>query len=30
MIDNRNIPHYDGVQTFLLFCSETSLKIESK
>lgn len=30
VLQKENIPHYDGVQTFLLFCSETSLKIESK
>ena len=30
VMNQENIPHYDGVQTFLLFCSETSLKIESK
>ena len=30
VLESRNIPHYEGVQTFLLFCSETSLKIESK
>lgn len=30
VMNKENIPHYDGVQTFLLFCSETSLKIESK
>lgn len=30
ILQQSNIPHYDGVQTFLLFCSETSLTIESK
>lgn len=30
VLQQSNIPHYEGVQTFLLFCSETSLKIESK
>ena len=30
VLQKSNIPHYDGVQTFLLFCSETSLTIESK
>lgn len=30
VLQKENIPHYEGVQTFLLFCSETSLKIESK
>ena len=28
ILQQSNIPHYDNVQTFLLFCSETSLKIE--
>lgn len=30
VMNQENIPHYDNVQTFLLFCSDTSLKIESK
>ena len=30
ILQHSNIPHYEGVQTFLLFCSETSLTIESK
>lgn len=30
VMNQENIPHYDNVQTFLLFCSNTSLKIESK
>lgn len=27
---SKNLPKYDGVQTFYLFCANTSLKIESK
>lgn len=30
VMNQENIPHYDNVQTFLLFCSDTSLKIENK
>lgn len=30
VMQEKNIPCYEGVQTFLLFCSDTSLKIESK
>lgn len=30
ILDSTNLPVIDGVQMFYLFCSETSLKIESK
>ena len=30
VMNQENIPHYEGVQTFLLFCANTSLKIESR
>lgn len=30
IIQKENLPNYEGVQTFLLFCADTSLKIESK
>ena len=30
IIQTSNLPHYDGVQTFYLFCSDEPLKIESK
>ena len=30
ILNQENIPHYDGVQTFLLYCADTSLKIESE
>ena len=30
VIQKENLPNYEGVQTFLLFCANTSLKIESK
>lgn len=30
ILDSNNLPKYDGVQSFYLSCSETSLKIESK
>ena len=30
IVNSENLPKYDGVQTFYLFCANTSLKIESK
>ena len=30
IIQTSNLPHFDGVQTFYLFCSDEPLKIESK
>ena len=30
ILDSNNLPKYDGVQSFYLSCSETSLKIESR
>jgi len=30
IIQTSNLPHYDGVQTFYLFCSDEPLKIETK
>ena len=30
IIQKENLPNYEGVQTFLLFCADTGLKIESK
>lgn len=30
IIQKENLPNYEGVQTFLLFCANTSLKIESR
>jgi hypothetical protein len=30
VMNKENIPHYDGTQTFYLFCADTALKIESK
>lgn len=29
ILNQENIPHYDNVQTFLLFCADTPLNIES-
>jgi DNA repair exonuclease SbcCD ATPase subunit len=30
IIQTSNLPHFDGVQTFYLFCSDESLKIETR
>lgn len=30
IVNSENLPKYDGVQTFYLFCADTGLKIESK
>ena len=30
VLNQDNIPHYDGVQTFLLFCADTPLTIDTK
>ena len=30
IIQKENLPNYEDVQTFLLFCADTGLKIESK